>query len=486
MMKKIVAALLALLLLLAPFSGCSVKTAQEQGDSEIVETKAAPIDEKPITAQIINVLEYSGVTEVTAGGVTMSAYKGMRLSEGDKLTTGDNSSARLDLNNGGYVEVEYDSEIEILKSKADYIEIHLISGSIINNIEKGKGQYAVKANNVTMGVLGTVFRVNVRNDGKGKIELFEGRVSVSANNITIESHTLSPGEAYSWGDDGSSETTEIDLRGLSDDELTIIREMLEKRTGGEAGAELRRVIDGITGEQERRQRPTPTPAPAPIQAPIQAPPAPVPTPSPTPVPVLTAGTPTLTDAALTMSWTANVTTYSFGYYWSDASLNEDGRPVNIGSQTYYILASGTVSSPMEALFDKVKPGPVVLNAALIDETAGKVVATGTGRVSAPVISAGLVSLTDITSSSKVVVQMTPLPTASGVQYSGTTPSASLPIVLNGANSFTYENESAEALGDIIETEMLRAADSPIGEGSASGSDSSAILYIDSVTICSAT
>ena len=173
-MKKNLAmrCLIVLMVLLMTLSGCETQPAeaapQEEGD-----TVAA--------AQLINLVNFEGeVTVRDSEGKETAAYEGMRLIPGDIITTGSDSLANLDLDQGRLVMLSAETQLELRQVQADSVTLYLKKGSVLNDVAKGSGSYTVQTDNMTMGVLGTIF--GVVSDPAANADsalLFEGSLQIS-------------------------------------------------------------------------------------------------------------------------------------------------------------------------------------------------------------------------------------------------------------------------------------------------------------------
>lgn len=139
------------------------------------------------TYRSIQIYELSGITTITRDGIgQMEAVENLYLESGDRLVVGEESTARLKLDDDKYILVEENSELVIVAegNKVDSkTTIHLVKGAITNEIQNkltDDSFYEVTTPNSVMAVRGTVFRVEVYYDESGevyaKVSTFEGKV----------------------------------------------------------------------------------------------------------------------------------------------------------------------------------------------------------------------------------------------------------------------------------------------------------------------
>ena len=139
------------------------------------------------TYRSIQIYELSGITTITRDGIgQMEAVENLYLESGDRLVVGEESTARLKLDDDKYILVEENSELVIVAegNKVDSkTTIHLVKGAITNEIQNkltDDSFYEVTTPNSVMSARGTVFRVEVYCDESGevyaKVSTFEGKV----------------------------------------------------------------------------------------------------------------------------------------------------------------------------------------------------------------------------------------------------------------------------------------------------------------------
>lgn len=136
-------------------------------------------------AELANLYSFTGTVEVESADGTLPAYEGMRLYAGDFLRTGAGSTASLDLDQGRLLMMDADAELQFLEKDNGTLEVYLTKGAILNRISKGQMKpYTVRAANVTMGVLGTVFRVSIDDvTGVAVTDLYEGKKAAACSRL---------------------------------------------------------------------------------------------------------------------------------------------------------------------------------------------------------------------------------------------------------------------------------------------------------------
>jgi len=165
-------------------------------------TVTQPITVSAIEGRTAELYDYSNVVTVTRGKTDINVFKGMRLKEGDKIKTGKDSTA--------YIEIDSDKVIKLAPStivaisnmsgtdKNGCINISLSSGKIFNDIKEKltkNSTYNVETPNAVMGVRGTKFVVDLEtsegNSSKTVLTVFDGTVAMALNgqpdsNIYVE------------------------------------------------------------------------------------------------------------------------------------------------------------------------------------------------------------------------------------------------------------------------------------------------------------
>lgn len=165
-------ALVLILALLIPLVGC--------GGGEPAPCKVASV---------------SGDVQVLRSSLTESvkATRGMELTVGDTITTGDNGSANLVFFDGSVMEVKAKSEIlvkELKTASTDSTSIRLRQniGRTINRVKKlvdPASKYEVETPAAVVVVRGTVFDLLVLQSGDTTVKAEEGSVLFTASGITV-------------------------------------------------------------------------------------------------------------------------------------------------------------------------------------------------------------------------------------------------------------------------------------------------------------
>lgn len=146
-----------------------------------------------------NSSETSGTLLVEQGTVTVETQSGRgqpnelaageqyALSAGDNITVDDVSLATVVLSDGSRIELEADSELNILELETDSTEdyvvrLELLAGLMVNRVEAllgANGTYEVITPSSTATVRGTVFTIEILDDTTSQISVDEGVVGVS-------------------------------------------------------------------------------------------------------------------------------------------------------------------------------------------------------------------------------------------------------------------------------------------------------------------
>lgn len=269
-MKKTLAVICAFFICLPLMFG-SAQAADLKPPGSAAPAQTAPIVRRAASeaqavaqAELANLNAFTGTVEVESDGQTMAAYEGMRLYAGDFLRTGPNSTASLDLDQGRLLMLDADGELQLTETPNGSLEIYLNKGTILNDISKGQTEpYSVRAANVTMGVLGTVFRVSIDNvSGIAVTELYEGQLLITFTTSDGEEHSfmLNPGSRLTCDeetlDDSARQngllTDEIYLDDLSDNLLNMLQDALQAREDAEGITELLEQINAMKLERNAK------------------------------------------------------------------------------------------------------------------------------------------------------------------------------------------------------------------------------------------
>lgn len=208
-------------------------------------------------AELANLYGFTGDVEVETEGETMPAYEGMRLYGGDILRTGKCSTASLDLDQGRLLMLGENAELQLKETSDGGLEAYLEKGTIINDVAKGQAApYTVRAGNVTMGVLGTVFKVSIDDaTGVAVTELYEGKLLLTFTTTDGQEHSfvLDAGRRFTADSetlDGSAQqggliTGDIGLSDLSPALLNMLEKALREREDAPDITELLEQIEAL-------------------------------------------------------------------------------------------------------------------------------------------------------------------------------------------------------------------------------------------------
>jgi ferric-dicitrate binding protein FerR (iron transport regulator) len=156
------------------------------------------------------------------------------LAEGEVFRTNEGGGAVLSLRDQSRVEVRAHSELSIDRAH-DGVRIRLSGGSVIVNASRQRGHLYVQTKDLAVTVLGTVFLVNVEDEGsrvaviQGKVRVRQGttETDLTRDEQVVTSPQMKPrkvSEQISW-----SRNAEIHLAQLQQSAIT--RETIEERCG---------------------------------------------------------------------------------------------------------------------------------------------------------------------------------------------------------------------------------------------------------------
>lgn len=186
--------------LVAAAAMAGVAVAQSAADKYIISAKAGGI----------NYVEGS-VVSLTQDGVGSRAFKGDRLEVEERLQTGANSRAEVLLNPGSYVRLGSNAELSIVDDSLDNLRLRVSRGAAMFEIFATKDftvSVVTDGGDVVLSRSG-IYRVNASHAGTTKVEVFEGRASLSSN----RSVSAGSGKALSVSA-GSSSVSQFDRKKL--------------------------------------------------------------------------------------------------------------------------------------------------------------------------------------------------------------------------------------------------------------------------------
>lgn len=167
--------------------------------------RAIPLGSKiriPVSAMRVDpapgeVIAASGSVTSAAGSIVL----GSKVSEGDRLRTGDDSFVTIKLADGSTLTVQPKSNVRMEAARqlantggvTDMV-VRLDSGRVETNVAKQKNtaaRYEIRTPTSNMGVRGTLFRVGADESGKkGQGEVVEGLVAVSGATASASAQSL--------------------------------------------------------------------------------------------------------------------------------------------------------------------------------------------------------------------------------------------------------------------------------------------------------
>lgn len=188
----------SIVVVVAAMAGSAV--AQSTADKYIISAKAGGV----------NYVE-GNVVSLSQDGVGSRVFKGDRLEVGERLQTGANSRAEVLLNPGSYVRLGSNAEISLIDDSLDNLRLRVDRGAAMFEIFATKDftvSVATDGGDVVLSRSG-IYRVNASNAGSTKVEVFEGRASLSSNSRV----SAGSGKALSVNADSSS-VSQFDRKNL--------------------------------------------------------------------------------------------------------------------------------------------------------------------------------------------------------------------------------------------------------------------------------
>ena len=112
--------------------------------------------------------------------------KGDTLEVGDKVSTGTDGKAEILLNPGSYIRLAENSSFEFINTSLDDLQVKLTGGSaMFEVITDGEFKFAVNTPQAQFKIIQSgVYRVEVLNDGSGKIAVWKGKAEIGEGKAT--------------------------------------------------------------------------------------------------------------------------------------------------------------------------------------------------------------------------------------------------------------------------------------------------------------
>lgn len=122
----------------------------------------------------------NNTTLYSRGSETMNLREGQRLSSGDRLTTGQDSTIFVTMDNSSILKLDENSRAEIGEAGRN-LEILVTSGNVLVRVDAQQSHHVttVRAQNITTGVRGTIFTVSVDAYGNETIIMLSGYAEVN-------------------------------------------------------------------------------------------------------------------------------------------------------------------------------------------------------------------------------------------------------------------------------------------------------------------
>jgi hypothetical protein len=120
-------------------------------------------------------------------GRTGLLLKGDSVKVGDRVSTDETSKAEVLLNPGSYIRVGGNSSFEFVDTSLENLKISLIRGSAIFEVITTDGfTFAVNTPKASFNVVKSgVYRIDVLEDGNGRIEVWNGKAQIGENEDAI-------------------------------------------------------------------------------------------------------------------------------------------------------------------------------------------------------------------------------------------------------------------------------------------------------------
>ncbi len=211
------------------------------------------------TYRSVKIEETEGITEVKrTQDQSLTAYEGMKLTQGDDVYVTEESSMVMQLDDDQYVFADAHTKFHLDvsgKKEEGKVQIVLSEGSVLIEIQNklsAEEVFEVTTPNATMAVRGTVFYVETDKDETGeqvtKVSVFQGEVAALGDGKTEEEvSAVVPGvQLVMTGDIAPKESQEdIQLEKLPKTVLKQLSEMEEKEGSYFKKEELQEVLEEL-------------------------------------------------------------------------------------------------------------------------------------------------------------------------------------------------------------------------------------------------
>ena len=127
------------------------------------------------------------VSVAKKSGRTGYLLKGDTLEVGDKVSTGTNGKAEILLNPGSYIRLAENSGFEFRNTSLDDLQVKLTGGSaMFEIITDDEFEFVVSTPQSQFKILKSgIYRVDVLNDGSGKIAVWKGKAEIVDGKLTV-------------------------------------------------------------------------------------------------------------------------------------------------------------------------------------------------------------------------------------------------------------------------------------------------------------
>ena len=164
------------------------------GQSLLIKSKW--LEAPPLPATQAKVITFGQGASRTDGGTTQALQSTAPLVEGSRVKTGPGAGATIELEDKSRAQLAPNTELELVQLRKDSVTgqlrsvFRLVSGSLQMAVPKLLGaspdRLVIRTATATVGIRGTVFRVNVLGDEAGTTsEVLEGRAELDAGGSPV-------------------------------------------------------------------------------------------------------------------------------------------------------------------------------------------------------------------------------------------------------------------------------------------------------------
>ena len=249
------AVLMILLLIFGTVLPGNVYAAEVKNEKEVKEEKNEKDEkdkEESYSAKVIRLLHYEGEVGIEdAEGKSAFMMENIRLSSGQALVTGPESSASVGLDDSRILSLDADTRVEFIQEK-DQLELNLVKGTLFLDVQDKLDENEVldiRTSTMAVGIRGTIVFVSVEEEGPEK-QASEQKASLEDVTGTVTVGVL----------EGTARINSLDENGQDVYSVISAGQKATIPSNGEAAPSVRVASSGEEISQEQKLQKTGSPA----------------------------------------------------------------------------------------------------------------------------------------------------------------------------------------------------------------------------------